>query len=105
MYLFAITAFLRIVKAAGEMHSSMLRCIIRSPMAFFDTTPVGRIMNRFSSDIDVLDDKMPTTFRLWSFMFFGLLSIIVVISVNTPEFLIAIVPIGILYITILVRIF
>ncbi|KAJ8311732.1 hypothetical protein KUTeg_011087 [Tegillarca granosa] len=45
MFLFAITAFLRIVKAAGDIHSSMLHCIIRSPMAFFDTTPVGRIMN------------------------------------------------------------
>ncbi|KAJ8311733.1 hypothetical protein KUTeg_011088 [Tegillarca granosa] len=101
--LFALIALLRIVQASGSLHSSMLNCIIRSPMSFFDTTPVGRMMNRFSSDIDILDDRMPRVFRLWAAMFFTLIGILVVISVSTPEFLIAIIPVGILYVIILVQ--
>ena len=34
-------------------------------MAFFDTTPLGRIMNRFSKDIAVLDDRLPMTVYMW----------------------------------------
>ena len=71
-------------------------------MSFFDTTPIGRIMNRFSSDIDILDDRLPRTFRLINVMVFNLLGIIAVISINTPVFLVAIVPIGVLYVLILV---
>ena len=33
--------------------------IIRRPMSFFDTTPIGLLMNRFSKDIDDIDIKIP----------------------------------------------
>uniref|UniRef100_A0A8W8P544 ABC transmembrane type-1 domain-containing protein n=1 Tax=Magallana gigas TaxID=29159 RepID=A0A8W8P544_MAGGI len=95
--MFAYLGLTRLINASGSLHSSMLFCIFRSPMAFFDTTPVGRIMNRFSSDIDILDDRVPRTFRLWAIMLSTLLVILVVISVNTPAFMIAIVPVGVLY--------
>nr|XP_034320755.1 multidrug resistance-associated protein 1 isoform X2 [Crassostrea gigas] len=97
LFMFAYLGLTRLINASGSLHSSMLFCIFRSPMAFFDTTPVGRIMNRFSSDIDILDDRVPRTFRLWAIMLSTLLVILVVISVNTPAFMIAIVPVGVLY--------
>ena len=34
------------------MHDEMLSSVLRSPMAFFDSTPAGRILNRFSKDMD-----------------------------------------------------
>lgn len=40
------------LRAALELHTRMLGSIMRSPMAFYDTTPAGRIVNRFSADID-----------------------------------------------------
>ena len=36
------------LEAASKLHQTMLSRILRSPMAFFDTTPLGRILNRFS---------------------------------------------------------
>ena len=36
------------LNAASALHGTMLSRILRSPMAFFDTTPLGRILNRFS---------------------------------------------------------
>lgn len=39
-------------------HDNMANGVLRSPMSFFDTTPIGRIMNRFSHDISVLDNQI-----------------------------------------------
>ena len=99
---FAFIGLRGLIRAAGQFHSSMLYCVMRSPMSFFDTTPVGRIINRFSSDVDILDDRLPRTYRLFMSMFFSLLGILFVISITTPVFLAAIVPVGVLYILVLV---
>lgn len=45
--------------AARSMHLSMLKGVLRSPLVFFDVTPQGRILARFSKDIDVLDTGLP----------------------------------------------
>lgn len=59
------------LKAAGVLHHNLLRQIMRLPMAFFDTTPLGRIMNRFSKDVDVVDNLLPNVVRTWLLMFFN----------------------------------
>jgi ABC-type multidrug transport system fused ATPase/permease subunit len=44
-----------VVKAAQRIHEQLLASILRLPVSFFDRTPTGRILNRFSSDIDQID--------------------------------------------------
>ena len=66
-------------------------------MSFFDTTPVGRIVNRFSKDLDVADNLLPLNIRLWLNSFFQVASTIIVISYSTPIFIAVIIPVGILY--------
>jgi ABC-type multidrug transport system fused ATPase/permease subunit len=40
------------LRASSRMHDKVFRKILRSPMSFFDVTPVGRLLNRFSKDLD-----------------------------------------------------
>lgn len=66
-------------------------------MSFFDTTPLGRVMNRFSKDVDVVDNVLPMTMRMWILMFFNVVAVVFVISLSTPIFLSVVIPIGIIY--------
>ncbi|XP_033725264.1 multidrug resistance-associated protein 1-like [Pecten maximus] len=91
MFLFMILFLFGMVRASKVFHSSMLQCILRSPMSFFDTTPLGRILNRFCSDLDTIDDRLPTTYRLLYYSYSLLVSFIV-IGIQTPEFIIATIP-------------
>ena len=47
------------IKAAGNIHKDFLMKVLRAPMSFFDTTPTGRIVNRFSKDIESIDHGLP----------------------------------------------
>ncbi|CAB4054111.1 ABCC1 [Lepeophtheirus salmonis] len=53
-----------LLDASRILHGTLFQCIIKTPMSFFDTTPLGRILNRFGQDIEVLDTKM-SFLHLW----------------------------------------
>ena len=52
------------VQASRKLHERMAYAIFRSPMSFFETTPTGRILNRFSSDIYRVDEVLARTFNM-----------------------------------------
>lgn len=66
-------------------------------MSFFDTTPLGRILNRFSKDVDVIDNVLPMSMRFWMMMFFNTVGVLVTISYSTPIFLAVVLPLGVVY--------
>ncbi|XP_070559242.1 ATP-binding cassette sub-family C member 9-like [Ptychodera flava] len=83
--------------AAKRIHFALLRNVIHAPMRFFDTTPVGRILNRFSSDTQIIDQKL-----WWSFLNVEItastcLSALIAITIVTPVFLILVAPFVVVY--------
>ncbi|XP_049538576.1 multidrug resistance-associated protein 1 isoform X1 [Anopheles darlingi] len=97
---FLCTLFLYIgaLGASKALHKTLLVRVMRAPLtSFFDITPVGRVLNRFSKDIDTTDSDLPAALRAWSACFFGVVATLVVICISTPIFASVIVPIGILY--------
>ena len=66
-------------------------------MSFFDTTPMGRIVNRFSKDVDTVDFNIPLTTRIWMGTFSGVITTLFIISYSTPIFLVVLIPLGVFY--------
>lgn len=93
----------RSITATKLLHERLLHSVIRSPMSFFDTTPIGRIVNRFSADTDTIDNDLPTTVQKWLECVFRVISTLVVISYSTPLFCAVIVPFGVAYFFLQVR--
>ncbi|XP_049833464.1 multidrug resistance-associated protein 1-like [Schistocerca gregaria] len=83
--------------AAKAMHATLLNGIMRAPLMFFDTTPIGRIISRFSKDIDIMDTMIPYQMADCLSCVSQVLSIIIVISCSTPIFMILLLPIGLIY--------
>ncbi|KAM9364701.1 ATP-binding cassette sub-family C member 2 [Pholidichthys leucotaenia] len=85
------------VNASRILHSRLLSNILRVPMIFFDTTPIGRVVNRFAKDIFTIDEAIPNSYRSWILCFMGVLGTLFVICLATPFFTIIIIPLGLIY--------
>uniref|UniRef100_A0A6B2KWH8 Uncharacterized protein n=1 Tax=Arcella intermedia TaxID=1963864 RepID=A0A6B2KWH8_9EUKA len=85
------------VQAAKHIHHRMLKCVIRAPTSFYDTTPTGRILNRFGGDQYTIDVTLPFMLSLATSTMFGLLCILIIISSVTPIFLVVVIPLTFLY--------
>ncbi|XP_029438846.1 ATP-binding cassette sub-family C member 8 isoform X1 [Rhinatrema bivittatum] len=84
------------LRVAKKLHHSLLNTIILAPMRFFETTPLGSILNRFSSDFNTIDQHIPATLECLSRSTLLCVSALAVISYVTPVFLIALVPLAII---------
>ncbi|KAF9904483.1 hypothetical protein EC991_002643 [Linnemannia zychae] len=83
-YIVFVTSGLR---AATLLHNNLLARIIRLPMHFFDSTPVGRIVNRFSTDQDTIDVLLPQALSDFYYYTFTVLGTLVIISLTLPIFI------------------
>lgn len=80
------------------LHSSMLHNVFKSPVSFFETNPLGRIVNRFSKDIFIIDEVIPVVLDSFLRMACSVLGIIIIICVSTPLFMTVILPLAVIYI-------
>uniref|UniRef100_A0A671T4Z4 ATP-binding cassette, sub-family C (CFTR/MRP), member 2 n=1 Tax=Sinocyclocheilus anshuiensis TaxID=1608454 RepID=A0A671T4Z4_9TELE len=85
------------ISASRTLHTSLLSNILKVPMMFFDTTPSGRIVNRFAKDIFTVDEMIPMSFRSWILCLLGVLGTLFVICLATPIFTAVVVPMAVIY--------
>uniref|UniRef100_A0A672Q8Y1 Canalicular multispecific organic anion transporter 2-like n=1 Tax=Sinocyclocheilus grahami TaxID=75366 RepID=A0A672Q8Y1_SINGR len=85
------------IQAARKLHQTLLDNKFHTPQSFFDTTPIGRIINRFSKDIYVIDEVLPSTVLMFLGTFFASLSTMIVIIFSTPIFALVIGPLALIY--------
>ncbi|GJN87677.1 hypothetical protein Rhopal_000632-T1 [Rhodotorula paludigena] len=86
-----------VIRSAKLMHDSMFHAVIRSPMLFFETTPLGTILNRFSRDVYVIDEVLARVFGGFARTLAGVFGMIFVIASSAPAFLIVLVPLLFIY--------
>uniref|UniRef100_A0A8D2LQ45 Cystic fibrosis transmembrane conductance regulator n=1 Tax=Varanus komodoensis TaxID=61221 RepID=A0A8D2LQ45_VARKO len=87
-----------LVNASQNLHNNMFQSILKAPVVFFDTNPIGRILNRFTKDIGHLDDLLPLTFLDLMQTLLQICSVVTVAISVIPWILIPLVPLLILFI-------
>ncbi|XP_044283996.1 ATP-binding cassette sub-family C member 12 [Varanus komodoensis] len=86
------------LRASSTLHDTVFHKILQSPMSFFDTTPTGRVMNRFSKDMDELDVRLPFHAENFLQQLFMVLAILVIMAVVFPSLLIVAALLTVLFI-------
>uniref|UniRef100_A0A3Q3G8I0 ATP-binding cassette, sub-family C (CFTR/MRP), member 9 n=1 Tax=Kryptolebias marmoratus TaxID=37003 RepID=A0A3Q3G8I0_KRYMA len=85
------------LSAATNLHHNLLNKIIHAPIRFFDVTPLGQILNRFSADTNIIDQHIPPTLESLTRSTLLCLTAIGVIASITPAFLAALVPLSVAF--------
>ncbi|XP_062818077.1 ATP-binding cassette sub-family C member 12 isoform X5 [Anolis carolinensis] len=86
------------LRASSTLHNTVFYKILQSPMSFFDTTPTGRVMNRFSKDMDELDVRLPFNAENFLQQFFMVVSVVTIIAIVFPYLLIAVAVLTVIFI-------
>lgn len=92
LYLFSLCVSICCTRSSNVMLNRAVERVIRAPIWIFDVTPLGRITNRFSKDIEVMDDALPEALRLFMVSTAMILGILGLIVAYFHWFAIALVP-------------
>ena len=92
-----VTMVMAGIRASRLLHERLLNSILHLPMSFFDTTPLGRIINRFSTDINACDDTLPFSFMAVMMGGISVVGSLIVIGSGTPIFLSLVPPLVIIF--------
>lgn len=83
--------------AAKRLHDAMLHSILRAPMVFFQTNPLGRVINRFAKDLGDIDRNVAMLVNMFMGQISQLLSTFVLIGIVSTMSLWAILPLLVLF--------
>ncbi|XP_029417476.1 multidrug resistance-associated protein 7 isoform X2 [Nannospalax galili] len=85
------------LQAAATLHHRLLYRVLMAPVTFFDSTPTGRVLNRFSSDVACVDDSLPFLLNILLANSAGLLGLLVVLGSGLPWLLLLLPPLSFIY--------
>uniref|UniRef100_A0A803TJ81 Multidrug resistance-associated protein 1 n=1 Tax=Anolis carolinensis TaxID=28377 RepID=A0A803TJ81_ANOCA len=83
--------------ASRRLHLGLLHSVLRCPMGFFERTPSGNLVNRFSKEIDTIDSMIPQIIKMFMGSLFNVVGACVVILLATPLAAVAIPPLALVY--------
>ncbi|KAL5600181.1 ATP-binding cassette transporter yor1 [Fusarium odoratissimum] len=99
MFAFSVVLSILGTKSSKVMLRIAVTRVLRAPMSFFDTTPLGRITNRFSRDVDVMDNNLSDALRMFLLTMGMITSVFILIIAFYYYFVIALVPLYIAFVT------
>lgn len=83
--------------AAKRLHDAMLSSILRAPMIFFQTNPLGRVINRFAKDLGDIDRNVAVFGNMFLSFMAQLISTFVLIGIVSTMSLWAIMPLLVVF--------
>ncbi|WWC71394.1 uncharacterized protein I206_105349 [Kwoniella pini CBS 10737] len=84
--------------ASVKIHKNAITRVMFAPQSFFDTTPLGRIMNRFSKDTDTIDNTLSDAMRMAIGTLSNIVGATILLAIVEPYFLIAMAVVSLLYV-------
>ena len=90
--------YLAALKASENLHDQMTKAVMKAPVLFFDTNPVGRILNRFSKDVGCMDDILPRKFLFAIQLCLYFFSVTILSAVTNVWLFITCTPLTVLFI-------
>ncbi|XP_067407154.1 multidrug resistance-associated protein 1 isoform X1 [Emydura macquarii macquarii] len=83
--------------ASRLLHVDLLHSVLRSSMSFFERTPSGNLVNRFSKEIDTIDSMIPQIIKMFMGSTFNVIGACIIILLATPIAAVVIPPLGLVY--------
>lgn len=94
MFVFATTLTSFCTTASKVMLHRAISSTLRVPMSFFDTTPIGRIINRFSKDVDTMDNILTDDIRFFLYLIAAITSVFCLTIAYYHYFVVALIPLA-----------
>jgi ABC-type multidrug transport system fused ATPase/permease subunit len=96
----SLSLYMRALEAGFSAHRQLLRGVLRAPLRFFESNPIGRILNRFSSDISTIETALPRTILDTLHCFMEVAFLVGLVAWTYPPALMLCIPLAVVYLRI-----
>ena len=86
-----------LITSSMNLHNLMLSAVVKAPVLFFDTNPVGRVLNRFSRDINIMEELLPEAFMMALQEVLYCLGAVILQSVLIPCIILPAIPLMVIF--------